>query len=144
MADEPDFRTEKMDSPEGRGVAAERWAGFHLALPDDVVAEAFDSSPHTIDDLDPEVRDDIAAEAIERSELIGFWVAWHLAGGFANLERGGWHRATIFRKVRRFRTVFGNHPDEHTFPWIDLDLRAAWTERLTQRLEHARSGDPQA
>ena len=48
-------------------------------------------------------------------------MAWHRAGGFAELEVGGWHRATIFRKVRRFRGAFGAHPDEYT-PWIRLNL----------------------
>lgn len=83
-----DFPTDKMDNPEGRGVAAGRWGGFHSSLPEDVIAEAFSGSAQSTDDLDPELRDDIAADAVERYELIGFWVAWHLAGGFTNLERG--------------------------------------------------------
>ena len=85
-----------------------------------------------MEDLDPEIRDAIAEDALERSDLIGFWVAWHLAGGFANLERGGWHRATIFRKVRRFRATYGAHPDEFVFPWIQLDLNTAWSEQITR------------
>jgi hypothetical protein len=141
MPVDPDFRTDKSESTEGRGAAAGRWGGFHHALSEEVVAEAFSSPSQSNEDLDPDIRDDIAADALERSELIGFWVAWHLAGGFANLERGGWHRATIFRKVRRFRAAFGSHPDEYSFPWIELDLRAAWTEQLTRRLQQARSGD---
>ena len=84
---------------------------------------------HGLDDIDDQVRDEMAGWAKERSELIGFWVAWHLAGGFRQLEAGGWHRATIFRKVRRFRTVFGSHPDEATFPWMRLDLRKALVRR---------------
>jgi hypothetical protein len=60
-------------------------------------------------------------------------VAWHLAGGFANLERGGWHRATIFRKVSRFRAAYGAHPDEYVFPWIELDLNAAWSDQISRR-----------
>ena len=86
-----------------------------------------------MEDFDPEIRDDIAADALERSELIGFWVAWHLAGGFDNLERGGWHRATIFRKVRRFRAAYGAHPDEFVFPWMQLDLETAWSEQIAGR-----------
>ncbi|MGO9027541.1 MAG: hypothetical protein ACLQOZ_02775, partial [Acidimicrobiales bacterium] len=69
----------------------------------------------------------------------GFWVAWHLAGGFDNLERGGWHRATIFRKIRRFRATYGAHPDEFVFPWIELDLETAWSEQVSRQLEAARS-----
>ena len=41
---------------------------------------------------------------IIEAELIAFWLAWHRAGGFAELERGGWDRSTIFLKVRRFRS----------------------------------------
>ena len=62
---------------------------------------------------------------IEDAELIGFWVAWHKAGGFGGLEAGGWHRATIYRKIRRFRARFGAHPDEYRFEWIKLDLPAS-------------------
>ncbi len=140
MPSEHDYRGDKSESTEGRGIAVERWGGFHYSLPEEVVAEAFSDLGRSIDDLDPEIRDDIASDAVERSELIGFWVAWHLAGGFANLERGGWHRATIYRKVGRFRAAFGVHPDEFAFPWVDLDLRTAWTEQINQRLELARSG----
>jgi hypothetical protein len=139
MPDSPDFRTDKSESTEGARIAAGRWGSFHHSLDEDILAEAFSTPNRSMEDLNPEVRDDIAADALERSELIGFWVAWHLAGGFANLERGGWHRATIFRKVRRFRAAYGSHPDEYVFPWIQLDLNAGWTEQLSRRIEHSRS-----
>ncbi len=142
MAGSPDFRTDKSESTEGRGLAAGRWRGFHYRLPDDVAAEAFSQPGQSTEDLDPDIRDDIAEGALEESELIGFWVAWHLAGGFAALERGGWHRATIFRKVRRFRAAFGVHPDEYSFPWIQLDLDAAWSDQLSRRLQSARTARP--
>jgi hypothetical protein len=129
----PDFRSEKMESPEGRGIAYGRWAGFHHSLPEDLVTEAF-GGHHSIEDYDDETRDDIAESVLADSELIGFWVAWHQAGGFSNLERGGWHRATIFRKLRRFRSRFGAHPDDFQFSWIKLDLKRSWTDGLTQRL----------
>jgi hypothetical protein len=90
-------------------------------------------------ELHPEIVEDLAAEARERSELIGFWVAWHLAGGFHNLELGGWHRATIYRKVHRFRAAFGAHPDEYVFPWIELDLKSAWAEEIERRVASYRS-----
>ncbi len=92
-------------------------------------------------DVHPDfVRDDIAADAMEQSELIGFWVAWHLAGGFTALEEGGWHRATIFRKVRRFRTRYGAHPDEYSFPWITLDLEGAWAAAIERRITDRKPG----
>ncbi|HVB94962.1 MAG TPA: hypothetical protein VND67_11605 [Acidimicrobiales bacterium] len=139
MVDDPDFRTDKSESIEGRGLAAGKWGGYHYSLPEEVVAEAFSTSNQAAENLTPELRDGIAEDALERSELVGFWVAWHLAGGFANLERGGWHRATIFRKARRFRAAYGAHPDEYVFPWLELDLSTAWSEQLSRRLELART-----
>ena len=116
VTEDPDFRSEKSVSAEGGRVAVNRWAGYHHNLEEDIVAQAFSSPGQSMEDLDPEIRDGLAADALERSELIGFWVAWHLAGGFDNLERGGWHRATIFRKIHRFRATHSAHPDEFVFP----------------------------
>jgi hypothetical protein len=141
MSDAPDYRTDKSESTEGARIAANRWGSFHYQLDVDVLAEAFTTSGQSMEDLDPDVFDDIASDALERSELIGFWVAWHTAGGFANLERGGWHRATIFRKLRRFRAMYGAHPDEYTFPWIPLDSPAAWNQQVSRRLQAARTGE---
>jgi hypothetical protein len=137
MPGSPDFRSDKSESTEGGRVAVARWAGYHHRLDEDVVAQAFSTPAHSMEDLDPAIRDEIAADALERSELIGFWVAWHLAGGFDNLERGGWHRATIFRKVRRFRATYGAHPDEYVFPWLQLDLEAAWSEQIDRQVRAA-------
>jgi len=144
MPDSPDFRADKSESTEGRGLAMGKWRGYHYPLPEDLVAEAFGAPGQLTIDVDPDIRVDIAEEALEYSELIGFWVAWHLAGGFAALERGGWHRATIFRKVRRFRAAFGSHPDEYVFPWIQLDLEAAWRDQLSRRIHRARHGEIEA
>lgn len=139
MAEDPDFRRDRMESPEGRGIAWARWAAYHHSLPEDVLQLAYGTASGSSDasELDPGLLDDIAVDVIETSELVGFWIAWHRAGGFANLERGGWHRATIFRKVRRFRARFGAHPDEFRFPWLKLDLKRDWTDDLHHRLVHA-------
>ena len=97
-------------------------------------AEAFrEASITSLEDYPGLIRD-AARTVIEDAELIGFWVAWHKAGGFMGLEAGGWHRATIYRKIRRFRARFGAHPDEHRFDWIKLDLRRAWTDELEDAL----------
>jgi hypothetical protein len=132
----PDYRRESSATPEGKGLALLRWREFSDNLPLDVLEDAFatDLSPTRLEDLDAVVADEIAAAVVEDSELIGFWIAWHQAGGFGGLERGGWHRATIFRKVRRFRARYGAHPDEHRFPWIRLDLRRAWSDDIRNRL----------
>ncbi|MGH8995955.1 MAG: hypothetical protein ACRDYB_08010 [Acidimicrobiales bacterium] len=142
MTDGPDFRSDKSDSVEGDRRAATRWDGYHLNLDGDVLAEAFPSSGRSVEDYPEFVRDDIAADAMEESELIGFWVAWHLAGGFVALESGGWHRATIFRKVRRFRARYGVHPDEYSFPWITLDLEKAWAAKVAGRIRTNRGDTP--
>ena len=80
-----DFRSDKSESAEGGRTAVNRWAGYHHSLDEDV-AQAFSTPAQSMEELDPEIRDALAADALERSELIGFWVAWHLAGGFDNLE----------------------------------------------------------
>ena len=124
MSEAPDFRSDRSESPEGRGIAYGRHAAFWKSVPDNVRAEAAEEATITsIGDFPALIRDDAARAVIEDAELIGFWVAWHKAGGFAGLESGGWHRATIYRKVRRFRARFGTHPDEYRFEWIRLDLR---------------------
>jgi hypothetical protein len=139
----PDYRSAKSDSPEGQGRARTRWHAFHDDLPIDVIEDAFRTDHATsLDDLDADIRDEIAGDVLERSELIGFWIAWHQAGGFANLERGGWHRATIFRKLRRFRSTFGVHPDEKQFEWIRLDLRTAWSTDIRNRITINRGDTP--
>ncbi len=82
-----------------------------------------------------------AIEKIARdriADLIGFWVIWHLYGGFEGLERHGYHRATIYRKISRFRQDFGAHPDDYEFPGLTVDLNKYWkaareaTEASTQ------------
>jgi hypothetical protein len=38
-------------------------------------------------------------------DLMGFWLAWHLEGGFEGLQRLGMSRASIYRRVSLFRRV---------------------------------------
>ncbi len=84
----------------------------------------------TLSGVDPslidEVRDAHADELMASTADLGFWIAWHQAGGFDALERLGWHRVTIFRKLKRFRARFGVHPDEWDPGWITLDLERLW------------------
>lgn len=54
--------------------------------------------------------------------LAGFWLAWHLEGGFEGLQRIGMSRASVFRRVALFRKVFGAHPDEFDFPGVTIDV----------------------
>ena len=146
MTEPPDYRSDPSESPEGRGIAYGRLAAFWKSLPEGVRARADAEATLTagsIEDYPAFIRDQVTATAVEYAELIGFWVAWHKAGGFGGLEAGGWHRATIYRKIRRFRARFGAHPDEHRFEWIKLDLRRAWTEELEDALISSVNPDPE-
>jgi len=133
----PDYRAERMESAEGRGIASRRIMSFYESCADQDLIEAFPGRRTPTDPAD-EVVAEIAERALARAEGIGFWVVWHQAGGFKALEHAGWHRTTIFRKLRRFRATFGAHPDEWTCDWITLDLERYWQRDLDERLAIAR------
>ncbi len=103
-----DFRADPSDSPEGKAIARSAWDAYVEALRpvSDPVAQ-------------------IVARKIT-GDIVGFWVMWHLCGGFEGLERYGMHKATIWRKVKKFRLVTGKHPDEYKFTGITIDRGAAW------------------
>lgn len=104
-----DFRSAPSDSPEGRGKARAAWDAYVR-----VVSPAFE----------PLARKVASAYTME---LLGFWVCWHLYGGFEGLEKTlGLHPSTIWRKVARFRKTFGAHPDEFVFPGIEIDTVSFW------------------
>jgi hypothetical protein len=137
-----DYRSSPMDSLEGYGIARSRYQAFHLAIPNEVHQEI---AERRIDaglepDLGwrhsvfPEVNKVMAQHLKEESELIGFYVAWHTYGGFDKLEQAGWHRATIHRKIRRFRDRYGKHPDEYRFSWMKLNLEQHWNEEIDHDL----------
>jgi hypothetical protein len=147
MADAPDYRRDKSASLEGQGIARARWQAFHDAVPEDVweriaelEKERFGGDVHVVDtpeddlEMPSEVIHELAVEVVDEADLLGFYIAWHRAGGFANLQRAGWHRATIHRKIRRFRARFGQHPDELFFSWLRLDLDKIWRERIVDQL----------
>lgn len=127
-----DFRKDPMDSVEGRGRARARYDAFHDKVPEETWQLVYEVRGRAagVNDVPKAVGDDLANKAIEDSALLGFWLAWHLAGGFANLEAGGWHRATIHRHVRAFRERYHAHPDELSLTWLELDLEQYWLEKL--------------
>jgi hypothetical protein len=131
-----DYRAQRSPSPEGSGAAKAAWEHFHLDLARDLTEEAYAvGAVRHAGDPPPEALDEIRATVIEESELLGFWLAWWRAGGFAGLEGAGWNRATIFRKLRRYRTRFGTHPDDHHPSWITLDLHTVWADALRARID---------
>ncbi|WP_411277980.1 hypothetical protein [Gaiella sp.] len=108
-----DYRSERMESPEGLGIARARWEASSDGRAGKLVGG--DGEMH------PLVRR-IAAPAL--LDLAGFWVMWHLRGGFEGLRAAGLSRSSIYRRVSNFRTATGMHPDEYVFPGIKLDLEA--------------------
>jgi hypothetical protein len=112
-----DYRSDRMESPEGRGVAKRAWDSYVGAVSRKIDGRRI---PIVSAAAEPVVREHLA-------DLLGFWVLWHLYGGFEGLERYGFHRATIYRKVKRFRDLFGVHPDEYEMPGIEIDRDAYWS-----------------
>ena len=113
-----DFRSDRMETPEGRGVARRAWDAYANAV-GKVATPA----------LRPLVQMYAAGSVVD---LIGFWAVWHLEGGFEGLQRMGMSRASIYRRIKLFRIAFGAHPDEFEMPGITLDLaafRQGWAEK---------------
>ena len=133
-----DYRYHRSPSAEGHGNAQRAWETFHLDTARELFEEAATVGRRGSPPPD-DVLDEIRAAVIEESELLGFWLAWWRAGGFAGLEAAGWNRATIFRKVARFRTTFGTHPDDYQPDWITLELPTVWARSLHDRIDAARA-----
>jgi hypothetical protein len=117
-----DFRSERMESPEGRGLARRAWDAYAGAV-----------NKVTTPVLRPMVQMYAAGSVVD---LIGFWSVWHLEGGFEGLQRMGMSRASIYRRVKLFRIAFGAHPDEFEMPGIKLDLidfRDGWAKIAAEK-----------
>lgn len=113
-----DFRSERMESPEGRGIARRAWESYAGAV-----------TRVTTPALRPLVKMYAAGSIVD---LVGFWAVWHLEGGFEGLQRMGMSRASIYRRIKLFRIAFGAHPDEFEMPGITLDLvafREGWAKK---------------
>ena len=123
-----DFRSDRMESPEGRGIARRAWEGYAGAV-------TKVSTPV----IKPLVRKYAAGSIVD---LVGFWAVWHLEGGFEGLQRMGMSRASIYRKIKLFRIAFGAHPDEYEMPGISLDLvafREGWAAKERAKKAAAKS-----
>lgn len=113
-----DFRSQRMPSSEGQGIARSRWQ------------RAWDAYASTVQKvatpvLEPAIRP-VAVWLAGRwtEELVGFWLVWHLEGGFEGLQQLGMSRSAVYRRVQMFRKVFGAHPDEFSFPGVTIDVDA--------------------
>ena len=116
----PDFRSDRSDSPEGKGRARAAWDAYVRT-----VSKA--SNPV----LEPAAR---RLAATHTGDLVGFWVMWHLQGGFEGLVEMGMHPSTVWRRVKRFRTVFKAHPDEFVMPGVHLNIGEYWDDARTRTL----------
>lgn len=103
-----------MQSSEGRGIARRAW---------DAYAETVARTTRPA--VEPVARRIAAPLAVD---LYGFWLTWHLQGGFEGLREVGMSRASIYRRISLFRRTFGVHPDEYELPGVTLDVAAYQTQ----------------
>ncbi len=110
----PDFRTDPMESADGKGIARRAWDAY-VKKTNQLVGPALDPL------LLPAAEKIGGAVAVD---VFGFWLAWHLEGGFDGLRRMGLSRSAIYRRVKIFRSLTGFHPDEYSMPGVTIDLAA--------------------
>jgi len=116
----PDFRSARMATPEGKGIARRAWDGY---------VKAVKGAPG-VSTLAGKLAVPVALD------LTGFWLLWHLEGGFEGLQAMGMSRASIYRRIKLFRIAFDAHPDEFEMPGITLDLvafREGWAAKKEAR-----------
>lgn len=121
MAEERDFRSERMPTPEGKGKARRAWDAYAKAV--NKVSRPY---------VEPFAR---KAAVPVMMDLAGFWLLWHVEGGFEGLLRLGMSRASIYRRIRLFRKLMGVHPDEYEMPGVKLDLTKYQTTAAVPDLE---------
>lgn len=102
-----DLRSDRMPSAEGYGLARKAW---------DKYANAVNKATAPI--VEPLVKN-YGVSVI--SDNVGFWLLWHMYGGFDGLVELGMPRTTIFRRVKNFRRVFQAHPDEFRFDGVTVE-----------------------
>ncbi len=109
-----DFRAQRMPSPEGNGNAAGRWR------------QAWDAYSRAVNRVAMPVVEPLAVKYAGRvvEDLVGFWLLWHLEGGFDGLQKLGMSRSAIYRRIASFRKHFKSHPDDFTFPGVTIDVEA--------------------
>ncbi len=101
-----DFRSDKMDSREGVGIARKAWNAYARGVNEAVLPL-----------LEPALKRFSVNKVVD---LVGFWCVWHLHGGFDGLVSAGMSERTIYRRVAWFRMAFGEHPDTFKMPGIHL------------------------
>jgi hypothetical protein len=62
-------------------------------------------------------------------DMYGFWITWHLLGGFEGLQKSpqegglGMSRSAVYRRIQMFRKATGKHPDEFTLPGVSINVQ---------------------
>jgi hypothetical protein len=120
-----DFRSDRMESSEGKGIARRAWDAYAGAV-ERVSRPA----------VEPFAR---KAAVPVMMDLAGFWLLWHVEGGFEGLLRLGMSRASIYRRIRLFRKLMGVHVDEYKMPGVTLNLTKYQTTPAVPEDEPART-----
>ncbi|MEB0267693.1 hypothetical protein [Cryobacterium sp. 10I5] len=126
-----DFRSQRMPSPDGQGIAKGRlekaWDSYYRAV-----------RPVT-DPLSKRLAPLLMPMARGATfDLLGFWISWHMLGGFEGLQTHlGMSRSAVYRRIALFRKVFGEHPDVYRFPGIVLDVESFLQAEPPSEAEHA-------
>ena len=120
----PDFRSDRSDSAEGKGRARAAWDAYARTV-----------NKVTLPVLEPVLRP-VARRvaATQVADLMGFWIMWHLHGGFEGLVEFGMHPSTVWRKVNKFRTAFKVHPDEFELPGVGINVGEYWDDARRRTL----------
>jgi hypothetical protein len=109
-------RLPRSESAEGKGRARRAWDAYAAA----------------VNRARPRWVDEAIYELARRwtADLLGFWLAWHIYGGFAGLRRAGWAERTIYRRLKLFRLAFHKHPDEFELTGVTVNPIAFWQAYL--------------
>lgn len=109
-----DFRSAPMESAEGKGLARRAWDSY-VKTTNRVLGPALGPL------IEPTAK---KIGASVTADLMGFWLVWHLEGGFEGCRRLGMSRSAIYRRIKIFRSALGVHPDEFVLHGVTLDLAA--------------------
>ena len=121
----PDFRADRSESAEGKGRARAAWDAYARTV-NKVALPALEPV------LRPMARRYAATQV---ADLVGFWMLWHLHGGFEGLVEMGMHPSTVWRKVNKFRTAFQVHPDEWELPGVSINVGEYWDDARRRTME---------
>jgi hypothetical protein len=127
-----DFRGDPMESADGQGIARRAWESYARRT-----NQALEPAMRSV--LGPAAKKLGASAAVD---LYGFWLCWHLEGGYEGLRGIGMSRSAIYRRIKVFRTMTGKHPDEFEMPGVTLNLPVYQRARDKERAARARRKSP--